>query len=260
MTKKMGLMALGLSMVLLSGCGGGGGDDGDEAVNGKIESKYLGIWHVDEAAPDGSVNITYVYEEGAVTFVGNVDTGACYQADELTVTQFYDRMNNSYDDWEEATNYRDMIVNNCGTYETMAALVPGGGTSTSTGGTTTTTTTTTSTTTSSDLTGSGWSVAETGLTENCGDGLSNVNYSITVISYSGGTITVSTPVGNQSGTYSGSNISYSGSYPEDGGTTTASASLTINSGYDELTGTSSWTWSDGSFTCNGTTSIVATRK
>jgi len=111
------------------------------------------------------------------------------------------------------------------------------------------------------LLNSEWSVTETGITETCGEGLGSRSYPITVISYSNSSITLSTPAGNQSGTYSGSNISYKGSYPEDGGTTTSSTELTVSSNDTELNGSSSWTWSDGNgFSCNGTTTISATRK
>jgi len=114
---------------------------------------------------------------------------------------------------------------------------------------------------STDLEGSQWAVTETGITENCGEGLNTIDYSITISSYSDGKVTVKTTAGTFTGTYSGSNISYSGSFSEDGGTTTTSPELTVSDDYTSLSGTTSWTWDDGAgSSCSGTSSISATRK
>lgn len=263
----------------MTGCGGGDSEDSsyNAPTDGTIDSEYFGIWHGEEESADGSIGITYVYGQGAVSFMGNIHTNSCNQSGELTPSQFYGSLNSGNDEWAKATSYKDTIVSACGTYESIAQLVPGESTSGgSTGGVVVGGGGTGGIVVgggdpgvgdpgtgvpSSDLTGSEWSVTETGISENCGDGLGSVNYSITVVYYSGGTTTVSTPVGNQNGTYSGNTISYNGSFPEDGGTTTANTQLSINSSYNELTGTSNWTWSDGGgYQCSGTTSVSATRQ
>lgn len=62
-----------------------------------------------------------------------------------------------------------------------------------------------------------------------------------------------------SGTVSGKKISWTGSYLEDGGTTTIdSLELTISG--SNVAGSGSWTWSDGTTTCSGTTQLAGTKR
>jgi len=63
-----------------------------------------------------------------------------------------------------------------------------------------------------------------------------------------------------SGTISGNQMSFAGSYPEDGGTTTISQSiLSITSDCNQFSGSDSWSWTDGSFSCSGTSIYTGTR-
>ncbi|HHJ35282.1 MAG TPA: hypothetical protein ENJ87_05920 [Gammaproteobacteria bacterium] len=62
------------------------------------------------------------------------------------------------------------------------------------------------------------------------------------------------------GSISGDQMTWAGSYPEDGGTTTISTSTsTITSDCNQFTGNDSWSWSDGTFSCSGTSQFTATR-
>ncbi|WP_294137893.1 toxin-antitoxin system YwqK family antitoxin [Pseudohongiella sp.] len=59
----------------------------------------------------------------------------------------------------------------------------------------------------------------------------------------------------RSGTISGNKLSYSVSYPEDGGTLTGSGTITFDGA--AAYGSSNWSWTGGSLTCVGTSSISA---
>jgi len=59
------------------------------------------------------------------------------------------------------------------------------------------------------------------------------------------------------GTVDGNHISWSGSYPEEGGTTTADISLNISG--NNLNGSAKWTWRGFGEVCSGTTRISGTR-
>ena len=59
------------------------------------------------------------------------------------------------------------------------------------------------------------------------------------------------------GIVDGNHISWSGSYPEEGGTTTANINLNISG--NSLNGSASWTWSGFGEVCSGTTRISGTR-
>jgi hypothetical protein len=110
-----------------------------------------------------------------------------------------------------------------------------------------------------DLSGTTWSVEDYVNGTACGDGYYYDYYSVEVVSQSGNTISVSTPVGTFSGTFSDDQISWSGSYAQSGGTTVSNTSLTVNSVCSTLSGTATWTWSNGVETCAGTSAITATR-
>ncbi len=76
------------------------------------------------------------------------------------------------------------------------------------------------------------------------------------VAQNGSALTVSAPAGVFSGTMNGNNISWTGSYPEQGGTTTiTSMTVTVTGPPYMLNGSSTWTWTDGTTTCQGTTDI-----
>lgn len=59
------------------------------------------------------------------------------------------------------------------------------------------------------------------------------------------------------GSISNNNVIWTGSYYDDGGTVTATIDITVSG--NSLSGSASWTWSDGFDSCSGTTSISGTR-
>jgi hypothetical protein len=112
-------------------------------------------------------------------------------------------------------------------------------------------------TTPANVAGS-WTVTETSTSNNCGD-LVDPAYSIT-ITQNGGNLSVSTPVGVFTGTINGSTVGWTGSYPEDGGTTTiTSMTATVASSGNTFSGTSNWSWSGPGGPCSGSTTFTGTR-
>jgi hypothetical protein len=99
-----------------------------------------------------------------------------------------------------------------------------------------------------DLSGT-WNITEDG-TSNCpGEESYHYEYSI-VVTQSGNNLSVSAPAGMFSGTINGNRVAWTGSYPEDGGTTTITAmQLTVSNDGNSLSGSSNWSWSDGSESC-----------
>ena len=101
-----------------------------------------------------------------------------------------------------------------------------------------------------------WSIAET-ITSANGDVAGELgrfdSYRIDVIQ-NGNDISVRTPVGSFRGTLSGNRLQWTGSYPEDGGTTTITRMDLVVTG-NSLSGDTSWNWSDGFFSGSGTTSV-----
>jgi hypothetical protein len=55
-------------------------------------------------------------------------------------------------------------------------------------------------------------------------------------------------------------VKFSGSYPEDQGTTTTAFTLVLNSTFDEMTGDENWDWVGGGGSCPGSKSTVTTTK
>jgi hypothetical protein len=112
-----------------------------------------------------------------------------------------------------------------------------------------------------DLTGS-WSISERGVS-NC-PGEENYTegpYSVTV-TQSGNNLRVVTAAGTFTGTVRGRQLSWTGSYPEDGGTVTITAmTLTASADGNSLSGSSNWTWNGDGETCSGNTqAITGTRR
>ncbi len=102
-----------------------------------------------------------------------------------------------------------------------------------------------------------WSTTEVVDGTACGSGI-HTEYITYTVTQDGCNITVVPSTdGSFSGTVNGNQISWTVSFPKDGGTTTANVSFTISG--DNVTGSASWTWSDGTDTCSGTTQISGTR-
>ena len=103
-----------------------------------------------------------------------------------------------------------------------------------------------------------WRITETLGGNDCGESGTRA-YLITVTT-NGNSVTVRTDVGTFTGTIDGDRLEWSGSYPEDGGSTTITdMDLTVSRDGNAFSGTTSWRWSDGSFNCSGTTSVSGER-
>lgn len=105
-----------------------------------------------------------------------------------------------------------------------------------------------------------WDITETMGSNDCGELPGETdNYEVTV-TMNGNDVTVVTPVGTFTGTLDGDQLEWTGSYPEDGGTTTiTSMDLTVSSNGSSLSGTTRWRWTDGNTSCSGRTSVVGVR-
>jgi len=109
-----------------------------------------------------------------------------------------------------------------------------------------------------DISGS-WSVSSTVDATACGDGIYVENYLLNVTSQSGNAITYTSNGNSFTGSLSGNKLTSSGSYPENGGTTTGSTTLTIDNVCSSLSGTASWSWTNGVTSCSGTSQVSGTR-
>lgn len=111
-----------------------------------------------------------------------------------------------------------------------------------------------------DLTGT-WSVQET-VTGNCSD--EDYPYTSTYMAalvQTGNhlTFTSTSTRASLSGTISGKSITLVGTKPTEHGTTSINFSGTVSSDGNTITGTAIWTWTDGSYTCSGSTAVTAAR-
>lgn len=82
------------------------------------------------------------------------------------------------------------------------------------------------------------------------------------VAQTGCTIVVTPAAGGGpfNGGVNGSQICWSGSYPDSGGTTTiTSLTLTVGQSGTSFNGTANWSWTDGSTSCSGTTQITGTK-
>jgi hypothetical protein len=105
-----------------------------------------------------------------------------------------------------------------------------------------------------------WDVMEVNDESGCGGGSAETRYMTYSVSQNGCNIAITNVtygVGPFNGTVDGNSISWSGRFPEDGGTTTANINLTISG--NSLNGLASWSWSGFGQVCSGTTQISGTR-
>lgn len=116
------------------------------------------------------------------------------------------------------------------------------------------------TSTCADVAGT-WTTTEQVNATACGEGTFTEHLTYT-ITQNGCTITV-VPQGTNlkfTGNVNGNKMGWSGSYPEEGGTTTInSLTVTISADGNSFSGSASWTWSDGRSSCSGTTQSTGTR-
>jgi alpha-tubulin suppressor-like RCC1 family protein len=109
-----------------------------------------------------------------------------------------------------------------------------------------------------DATGDWW-ITETSTDNDCGEGI-KAPYRLQ-IRQTGSSVTAYHLNSGRTftGGICGDTVELTGSYPEDGGTTTLDpVTATVTS--DGLSGTSNWTWSDGSESCSGTTTFIGTKQ
>jgi hypothetical protein len=105
-----------------------------------------------------------------------------------------------------------------------------------------------------------WDSSETVDGSACGEGTFTQQQTYT-ITQTGCAITIAVPGTTFTGTVSGSHLSWTGSFPSDGGTTTITGmNLTLASDQGSATGTASWTWSGSGTSCPGTTQVTATKR
>ena len=104
-----------------------------------------------------------------------------------------------------------------------------------------------------------WNVTEV-QTSNCvGEQQLTTSYKA-VVSQNGDKLSVKTPAGTFAGTLDGGVVSWSGSYADDGGTTTIHGmELNLNSDASSFQGSSQWNWSNGVQSCSGTTQSTGAR-
>jgi chitodextrinase len=104
-----------------------------------------------------------------------------------------------------------------------------------------------------------WQITETAGPNTCGD-TGGDSYTLTAVQ-EGTTLTVSDQYGRKFvGSVNGNKIQWTGSYQEDGGTTTiTSMDISVSSDSSNFSGTTSWTWTDGVDTCSGKTSVSGNR-
>jgi hypothetical protein len=108
-----------------------------------------------------------------------------------------------------------------------------------------------------------WSTTENVSANACGN--AHTDYNTYTITQTGCNAVVVPNTGSSAGVtfngvVNGNQICWTGSYPANGGTETInSLILTVNSSGTSFNGTASWTWSDGSNSCSGTTQVSGTK-
>lgn len=112
------------------------------------------------------------------------------------------------------------------------------------------------------LTGT-WSVSETitSATGACAGEVGNTDSYVLAVVQQGGSLQVTDQQGNVfQGSLVGQAVQWTGSFPDDGGTTTITAMNVTATNNNSLSGQVFWTWTDGATTCTGTTQITATKQ
>lgn len=100
-----------------------------------------------------------------------------------------------------------------------------------------------------------WSITEQVNATACGEGVYPDTYTA-IASQDGNSVTVSAGAKVRSGALNGNTLSFTTSYPEDGGTLSSSGSLLFNNGV--MSGQSQWTWTSGAQSCSGSSTISGT--
>lgn len=105
-----------------------------------------------------------------------------------------------------------------------------------------------------------WSIQAFEDATNCGEGTDSYSLSVRIEQSTDNTLTVTIDGTDYTGMLNGSTGTWSGSYDEDGGTTTEQYTVTFSNMNSSLSGGSTWTWSDGASSCSGTVTVTGTRQ
>jgi len=100
-----------------------------------------------------------------------------------------------------------------------------------------------------------WSASYTDDATECGGGMTEGTVDLLIVQI-GDALTVTIDGVVYNGTLSGTEGTWSGSYPEDGGTTSQQFTVTFTNNNSMLSGGSTWTWTDGIGGCSGTSTIT----
>lgn len=109
---------------------------------------------------------------------------------------------------------------------------------------------------SSNLSGS-WRIIGEVDARNCGEGIQSINY-IATVATEGDQVTFTAGGVTRKGVLSGDTIRYTVRYPEDGGTTNETGTITINN-ETNINGIQDWKWSNGQFSCLGRSTFSGTK-
>lgn len=96
-----------------------------------------------------------------------------------------------------------------------------------------------------------WHIIETVSSNDCGEDNETLQYDFLVLQ-DGNQLSIGTDAGIFEATLNGTSMMWTGSYEEDGGTTTANVDVTFSSDLASFQGGSDWSWTNGSFSCSGT--------
>ncbi|MGH8491735.1 MAG: hypothetical protein ACRERR_01325 [Moraxellaceae bacterium] len=112
--------------------------------------------------------------------------------------------------------------------------------------------------TTPNLAGS-WQVTETTGNNTCGEEVGAIEVITYIVNQVGKNLTVSANGHTFNAVLNGSVLNWSSSYADDGGTVAQQTTLTVASGANSFSGSSSWTWSGGGELCSGSTTFTGTR-
>lgn len=96
-----------------------------------------------------------------------------------------------------------------------------------------------------------WHITETVSSNDCGEDNETLQYDFLVLQ-DGNQLSIGTDAGIFQATLNGNSLMWTGSYDEDGGTTTANVDVTFSSDLASFQGSTDWSWTNGSVSCSGT--------
>lgn len=105
-----------------------------------------------------------------------------------------------------------------------------------------------------------WDISESIDGTACGEGHSTASYEVSVNLIDNNQLEVTTPKGTYSAILNNNLLTWTGSHPDDGGDITTNLTLTRAADCNSASGSSSWSWTDGTTSCSGTTTFTAQRR